>query len=101
MALSPAHRRDRLAPTAEVVDVMWWHDGGGGSPMMALTMVAFWALLAGFGYGVLRGLLAPRRPSGGDGVRSEARRMLDERLARGEIDHEQYTRSRALLDGRR
>jgi putative membrane protein len=81
-----------------VVDVMWWHDGGGGASMMALTIVVSWVLVAGLVYGLLRGLQRPSGPSGGGDARSEARRMLDERLARGEIDEEQYARRRGLLD---
>jgi putative membrane protein len=76
--------------------MMWWY--GGGSSAMSLTMVAFWGLLAGLTYGVLRGLLSHRPPA--DGGRPDAQRLLDERLARGEIDEEQYARRRDLLDRR-
>jgi putative membrane protein len=67
-----------------------------GSGMMAtasLTMVALWALLAGLVFGVLRGLTQRREVD----TRSDAERVLDERLARGEIDAEQYRSARDLL----
>jgi putative membrane protein len=57
-----------------------------------LADVALLALIAGAAFGVLRGLTEHRRVGTHD-----ARRLLDERLARGEIDEEQYRRARALL----
>jgi putative membrane protein len=75
--------------------VMWWYDGG-GSPLMLSIMVVFWVLLLGALYVAVRELPARREPGG-----SSARRLLDERLARGEIDEEDYVRRRDLLDDRR
>jgi uncharacterized membrane protein len=72
---------------------MMWHDGSGMTATASLTAVALWALLAGAAFGVLRGLTQHRK---GD-VRSDGERVLDERLARGEIDEEQYLRARNLL----
>lgn len=77
--------------------MMWWYDGG-GSPLMLSIMVLFWVLLLGALYVAVRELPA-RRES--DGSRTSARRLLDERLARGEIDEEDYVRRRDLLDDRR
>jgi len=77
--------------------VMWWYDGG-GSPLMVSFMVVFWVLLLGVLYVAVRNLPARREP---DGSRASARRLLDERLARGEIDEEEYVRRRDLLDDRR
>jgi putative membrane protein len=76
---------------------MWWYDGG-GSPLMVSFMVVFWVLLLGVLYVAVRNLPARREP---DGSRTPARRLLDERLARGEIDEEEYVRRRDLLDDRR
>jgi uncharacterized membrane protein len=73
--------------------------GGGGVWMMLILglllmiligIVAFWAIKA------------PRTPTaaGRDaGQAGSARDVLDLRLARGEIDSEQYTSTRTLLDG--
>lgn len=77
--------------------MMWWYDGG-GSPLMLSVMVVFWILLLGVLYVAVRELPGRREPGGS---RSSARRLLDERLARGEIDEEDYVRRRDLLDDRR
>lgn len=79
--------------------MMWYADGGmawWGWLLMSLGMVAFW----GFVIWAVWALLATggRRP--GD-VRppADARTILDERLARGEIDGEEYQRLRKLIEG--
>ena len=65
--------------------------------VMWFGMIVFWGLLIWGIYALVRG--ATRRPGekepGGD-----ARRILDERLARGEIDPEEYRRLRGLIDSR-
>jgi putative membrane protein len=70
---------------------------------MAVMMVLFWGTIVG---GVL--LLvrygrdrqtpgSPPQPSGSDGAGDRARQVLDERFARGEIDHDEYVKRRDLL----
>ena len=67
---------------------MWWgHDvGWGGWLAMTLGMAGFWAVLAILVIAVLRG--------GWPGAdrRADAREILRARLARGEIDVEEYER---------
>jgi putative membrane protein len=64
---------------------------------MTLLMLLFWAGLIAIAFAFVRAALdrRPPQPPGDD-----ARRLLDERLARGEIDADDYTRRRELL-GRR
>lgn len=82
--------------------MMFWN--GGGWPfwevaLMWVVMIAFWGLLIWAVYALVTG--ATRRP-GSDGRGEEprgddARRILDERLARGEIDTDEYRRLRDVL----
>ena len=53
------------------------------------------------GYVVLRLVQSgrPTSPTGADPAYSAARRILDERFARGEIDEDEYRRRRDLLRG--
>jgi putative membrane protein len=73
--------------------------------LMLVAMVVFWAALAWVivtlvrhrGTGAAPPPAAPgppATPSAGDAVR-----ILDERLARGEIDGEEYSRRRSLIEG--
>lgn len=85
---------------------MWdygMHGAGWGWGMwvlMALGTIAFWVAVAWFVRSVLQD--RPRRDAGVPIEGNEARRILDERLARGEIQPDEYERLRALLtDGRR
>ena len=82
--------------------MMFWN--GGGWPfwevaLMWVGMIAFWGLLIWAVYALIT--MATRRP--GAGARDEehaddpARRILDERLARGEIDTDEYRRLRDAL----
>jgi putative membrane protein len=80
----------------------WWQAG-----LMWIAMIAFWALLAWIVYALVTGITrrpdqrrpdqaGPReRPRPGD-----ARQILDERLARGEIGPEEYRRLREVLERR-
>jgi len=66
--------------------------GGAGWLVMTLTVLALAALLLGAAFLVWR---AAGRDTGSSGRTPE--RLLDERFARGEIDEEEYLRSRDLL----
>ena len=76
--------------------MMWGNGmGWGGWLLMTLTTVAFWAV-------VVFGIVALFRGSGGPGPRDgrrerEARQILDERFARGEIDAEEYRSRQCIL----
>ncbi len=75
--------------------MMFWYGGHWGSWQGALSlvvMVAFWGLFAWALYAVLTGV---RRWPGQYGGRPDSHSILDERLARGEIDQDQY---KATLD---
>lgn len=65
---------------------MWWnHDAGWFAwPAMAIGMALFWGVVAVIVVALLRG-------AGSSGnTRPDARQLLQERLARGEIDVEEY-----------
>ena len=82
--------------------MMFWN--GGAWPfwevaLMWVGMIAFWGLLIWAIYALIT--RATRRP-GAEAPRDEpsgdpARRILDERLARGEIDADEYRRLRDVL----
>ena len=82
---------------------MWWNNGmdwggmgGGGWVVMAVLMLAFWALVVGG----LVALFRNRRPAGSDSGTTPGRsaeNVLDERFARGEIDEQEYHARRAVL----
>jgi putative membrane protein len=84
-----------------MVTMMFW-DGGGWARwqagLMWLAMIALWALLIWAIYALVTGIT--RRP-GEAGYRGGqdrgARSILDDRLARGEIDAEEYGRLRDLI----
>jgi putative membrane protein len=87
-----------------MITMMFWYGGGWAwwqAGLMWLVMIAFWALLIWAVYALVTGIT--RRPSqvgqGGQQQPGDARRILDERLARGEIDAEEYQRLRDVLDG--
>lgn len=76
--------------------MMYWygdhHPGAGWWLLMSLGTVLFWAAVILAGYALVRAAAERGRSH------SDARRLLDERLARGEIDADDYTRRRAMLD---
>ena len=78
--------------------MMWGYDMGWGAwLLMALTTVGFWAL-------VVFGIMALFRSSTGtetsaSGHEHGARKILDERFARGEIDAEEAARALRALGG--
>lgn len=77
--------------------MMGWYDDGmgwGGWLLMTLAMVAFWALVVFAVVALFRGAetgVTPRTPE----------QILDERLARGEIDAAEYRARRDALHGER
>lgn len=75
---------------------MWWYDGWswGAMLVMMLLMVLFWALLIGGIVWAIRS--SGTRPTGG----RDAREVVRDRFARGEIDEEQYRRTLNALDER-
>jgi len=72
----------------------WWQAG-----LMWVAMIALWGLLVWLVYTLFTN--ATRRagqPGGDQEHRGGALGILDERLARGEIDTEEYRRLREALD---
>jgi putative membrane protein len=63
--------------------------------VMWIGMIVFWGLLAWAVYALVTA--ATRTPSRGDQDGADARRILDQRLARGKIDDEEYRRLRGLI----
>jgi putative membrane protein len=79
--------------TTEAMTMMWFYDnpmGWGGFSMMALTMLVFWGGLV-----TLAVVLVRRYPHSGSDTR-----ILRERLARGDIDTEEFDRVRKTLESR-
>ena len=78
--------------------MMDWYGGvgWGGWLLMSLMMLAFWTLIVVAVVAVVRSL---RRDEDRPGYRgtSDARQLLDERFARGEIDADEYGKRRELL----
>lgn len=84
--------------------MMWWHDGwawGWADWLgMALTMALFWGLLV---FAVVMAVRMWRQPTAGPGEHrppappEDPLRILDERLARGDIDPEDYRARREML----
>jgi putative membrane protein len=68
----------------------WWQGG-----LMWLGMILFWGVLIWAAYAVITNLT--RRPSTSEGSGNDARRILDQRLAKGEISPEEYQRLRDLI----
>lgn len=89
--------------------MMWWDDGGTSMWWLApLTVLAFLAMAVVVGVVVWAarssdrtpGPVTPRPPVGDptDATGRQARELLDLRLARGDIDPEDYRARRGLLD---
>jgi putative membrane protein len=68
----------------------WWQVG-----LMWVVMIAFWGLLIWAIYALITNLT--RKPGARDGS-DDAQRILDQRLARGEISPEEHQRLRDLID---
>lgn len=73
--------------------MMFWYSGGWSFWQVALV-VAFWGLVIWAVYALVAG--TGRRP-GGEDRGPHARRILDARVARGEIDTVEYRRLRGLI----
>ncbi len=75
--------------------------------LMIVAMVIFWGALAWIivtlvrHRGVPPGSTPPTSGPGSAQPGSDALRILDERLARGDIDEDEYTRRRSLIEGSR
>jgi putative membrane protein len=67
----------------------WWQGG-----LMWLGMIVFWGLLIWAVYALIANLT--RKPGQGQHG-GDARRILDQRLASGDIDAEEYQRLRDLI----
>ncbi len=86
---------------------MMWYWGGGVHWWEWLIgfvgMVAFWGLIIYAGWYLLTGLTrntaAPGPQPGQPAGPPQAKQILDERLARGEIDADEYRRLRDLITG--
>ena len=77
--------------------MMFWYGSGWAwwqGALMWVGMIVFWGLLIWGGYALIANLTRKPGPADGSG---DAQRILDERLARGEISPEEYQRLRDLI----
>ena len=82
--------------------MMFW-DGGGHwvfwqAAVMWLAMVAFWGLVIWAVYALVSNLGRSHQPQHWHGLPEDARSILDQRLARGELSPEEYARLRETLE---
>ena len=72
----------------------WWQAG-----LMWVGMIAFWGLLIWAVYALITSATRRRGPEtpGEEHRGGDARRILDQRLAKGEISPEEYQRLRGLI----
>ncbi|MDQ2757852.1 MAG: SHOCT domain-containing protein [Actinomycetota bacterium] len=80
--------------------MMWWSNSGWGAgswTVMVLMMVLFWGAVITVGVWAVRRGRAGVRDGGASMPLDRADRDLAERLARGEIDEAQFTRTRSTL----
>ena len=83
--------------------MMFWYGNGGWAfwqvGLMWVGMVAFWGLLIWAVYALITNATrrAGQGTSSGEYHGDGARRILDERLARGEIDTDEYQHLRDVL----
>ena len=82
--------------------MMFWYGGGWAFwevVLMWVGVIAFWGLLIWAVYAVVTAVTRrPGQQHGEEHPGGGARRILDERLARGEIDTGEYRHLRELLD---
>ena len=69
----------------------WWQGG-----LMWVGVIVFWGLLIWAVYAVITNLTRKHGPPG-TAHSDDARQILDQRLARGEIDTDEYQRLRDVL----
>jgi len=77
--------------------MLFWEGGHVASwqiALMSVGMIAFWGVVIWLGYIVIRAATSSS-PTPDEGL--SARRILDERLARGEVDADQYELIRSAL----
>lgn len=76
----------------------WYNDGigWGGWIAMTLMMVAFWGVVIFAVVAIFRGTTKGTGPAA-PAASGDPMRVLDERLARGEIDGEEYHARQAIL----
>jgi putative membrane protein len=80
-----------------VIAMMFWYGAHWAfwqASLMWVGMIVFWGLVIWAVYALITTARKPSRDRDEDGG---ARRILDERLARGEIDEAEYQRLRDLL----
>ena len=80
--------------------MMWYWSGGmhwWGWLLGTIGMIAFWGLIIWAVWYFVTG--ANRRPDPDRTSPGDAKRILDERLARGEIDTDEYRRLLAVIRG--
>ena len=73
--------------------MMWWNDSGWSWLAMTISMLVFWALVAGVVITLLRSSRASDTVDPGP---NDPEQILKERFARGEIDVEEYERRREV-----
>jgi putative membrane protein len=81
-----------------VIVMMFWYGGHWAFwqvGLMWVGMLVFWGLLIWAIYALVTA--ATRKPPSRDSQDGDARQILDQRLARGEIDTAEYQRLRDLL----
>ncbi len=79
---------------------MMWDNGWGTGQWvaMSLMMVLFWGLIIFAVVALVRSTRSEGHSLSSPPLAHDARRILDERFARGEIDAEEYVQRRDLLD---
>ena len=95
-----------MVTSKEASAVMWHDDSWGLSEWLSagLLMLVMWTLLIAVVVLVVRSLggqsAGGAAPDSSAGQPPQARRILDERFARGELSEEDYLRQRDLLSAR-
>ena len=80
--------------------MMFWYGGHlvfWQAALMWIGMIAFWSLVIWAIYALFTSATRSTRRPGDEHQSADARRILDERLARGEIDAAEYQRLRGLI----